>query len=85
MADKNNPYDDNLPIREDSSVEITDSRKPEIETVKPIFRPPEKFSKPIEPHWTLIWLIVTALIVVAWMFLFVYFSHHQAPFAAPIK
>ncbi|HEX7368227.1 MAG TPA: hypothetical protein VF261_01055 [Candidatus Saccharimonadales bacterium] len=73
-------------IEEDSSVQITSgsSGKPEIESVKPIFRPPEKFSEPIKPYWKWIWLTVIVLVVLAWIFLFWYFNHHHAPFSAPL-
>lgn len=75
------------PIREDSAVEVEINRetgRPEIVSVKPIYRPPELMSEPIKRHWLWIWLIVIALVVLAWAFLYGYFSTHQAPYSAPI-
>lgn len=51
---------------------------------QPIFRPTEKFSKPIKPRWKWIWLVVIVLVILAWIFLFWYFNNHHAPYAAPL-
>lgn len=76
------------PIREDSAVEVaidSETGRPEIVSVKPIYRPPELKSKPVKPHWFWIWLTVIAIVVLAWIFLYGYFSTHQAPYSAPLK
>lgn len=78
----------NLPIREDSAVEVADNPetgRPEIVSVKPIYRPPEKMSEPVKHYWTWIWITVIVLAVLAWIFLFWYFSNHQAPYSAPLQ
>jgi hypothetical protein len=51
---------------------------------EPIFRPPEIISQPIKSYWKWIWIAVVALVIIAWAFLFWYFSNHQAPYSAPI-
>lgn len=76
------------PIREDSAVEVAfnkETNQPEVISVKPIYRPTEKMSEPVKPYWKWIWLIVIVLAVLAWIFLYVHFSNHQAPYAAPLK
>lgn len=76
------------PIREDASVDIETSRqtgRPEIESVKPIYRPPEKFSEPVRPYFKWIWLAAVVLVILAWIFLFWYFSTHHAPYSAPLR
>lgn len=50
----------------------------------PIYRPEEKITERVKPHWKWIWLTVVVLVVLAWIFLYWYFSNHQAPYAAPI-
>jgi hypothetical protein len=52
---------------------------------QPIFRPPEKKSEPIKNYWAWIWIITIALAVLAWIFLYQYFSSHHAPYSAPLK
>lgn len=88
--DRQNPMGWNRPeppVEEDSSVQIVQdsSGRPEIESVKPIFRPPEKFSEPIKTYWKWIWLVIVILVVLAWIFLFWYFSNHHAPYSAPLQ
>lgn len=84
MPDYHEPRGNKLPISEDSAIELTNSTKPEIESVKPIYRPREKFSEPIKPHWVWVWIIVVVLVVLAWVVLFSYFSSHHAPHSAPL-
>jgi hypothetical protein len=77
-----------LPIREDTAVEVVNDPKtgrPEIVSVKPIYRPPELKSKPIKPRWFWIWLTVIAIVVLAWLILYWYFSNHTAPYSAPLR
>ena len=54
------------------------------DTGEPIFRPPELITQPIKRPWVYIWAVVVVLVILAWIFLFSYFSVHQAPYSAPI-
>lgn len=76
------------PIREDSAVEVAINNEtglPEVVSVKPIFRPPELKSEPVKPYWKWIWITVIILVILAWVFLYGYFSNHQAPYSAPLR
>lgn len=74
-----------IPIEEDVSVRtaVVDGKE-EIESVKPIWRPEERLSTPVKSYWKWIWLVIVILVIIAWIFLFWYFSNHQAPYSAPI-
>ncbi len=74
----------NLPINEDTSVETTIDAEPKIGSIKPVYRPPEKFSEPVKPYFKWIWLAIVVLVILAWIFLFWYFSAHHAPSSAPL-
>jgi hypothetical protein len=74
-----------LPIRQDAAVELDVSNNPEIESVKPIFRPAEKMSEPIKSYWKWVWLVIVLLVIIVWAVLFIYFSNHHAPFSAPLR
>ncbi|HET6622593.1 MAG TPA: hypothetical protein VFG56_01525 [Candidatus Saccharimonadales bacterium] len=52
---------------------------------RPIHRPPELISEPVKGYWTYIWIVVIVVVILAWAFLFGYFSNHQAPYAAPLR
>lgn len=75
------------PIVDDSIIRFERNKDGSVKTsaVKTVFRPPVPESEPIKSHWAYIWVIVIALTIVAWIFLYAYFSTHQAPHAAPIR
>lgn len=75
------------PIDDDSIIRIERNKDGSLKmsSVKTVFRPPVPESEPVKGHWAYIWVIVIALTIIAWVFLYAYFSTHQAPYAAPIR
>jgi hypothetical protein len=75
------------PIDNDTVIQVArdEAGNPRVDSIKAVWRPAEEMSKPIKPHWLWVWVAIIVLTVLAWIFLFWYFTSHQAPYAAPIS